>query len=153
MIQSFNSIAVDSIGDIYAAGYIYGTGTYDFGNSQTVTGTYSIGNNILLVKYNSAGVAQWARTVFSGTSNSGFTSVCVDGNGDIYAAGYINGNGLFTFGGQNAQSPVVANNIVLVKYDSFGAAQWAKTVVSGPDESYFTSVSAAAAVMYTQSGI
>ena len=55
-----------SDGSVYAAGCIDGTGTYNFGNSVTAAGTYS-GYNIVLVKYNSSGVAQWARTVTAGS--------------------------------------------------------------------------------------
>ena len=63
--SSFSSVSVASDGSVYAAGYIYGTGTYNFGNSVTATGTYT-GNNIVLVKYDSSGLAQWAQTVTDG---------------------------------------------------------------------------------------
>src|SRR5512143_1722534 len=74
--SDFYSVSVASDGSVYAAGIIYGTGTYDFGNSKTAKGTNS-GVNIVLVKYDSSGVAQWAQTVTAGSSNSYFYSVSV----------------------------------------------------------------------------
>ena len=38
--SDFNSVSVASDGSVYAAGYISGTGTYNFGNSVTATGAY-----------------------------------------------------------------------------------------------------------------
>ncbi len=137
----FYSVAVDSSGNVYAAGYINGTTAYDFGNSQTATGSYS-GNNILLVKYNSSGLAQWAKTVDTGSLSSIFYSVSVDGSGNVYAAGYINGTTAYDFGNsQTATGSHSSNNILLVKYNSSGVAQWAKTVISGSNSSWFRSVS------------
>ena len=93
----FNSVSVASDGSVYAAGYISGTGTYNFGNSVTATGTYGL-HNIVLVKYNSSGVAQWAQTVTAGSSYSRFNSVSVASDGSVYAAGYISGTGTYNFG-------------------------------------------------------
>lgn len=141
-ISSFNSIALDSSGNIYAAGQIYGTGTYDFGNGKTATGTY-IGGNIVLVKYDAAGTAQWAKTVTAGALSSQFYSVTVDSNNNIFAAGYIQGTGAYNFGGGiTATGTYAFSNIVLVKYDSSGTAQWAKTVTAGSDTSVYFSVAA-----------
>ncbi len=133
----FNSVCVDG-SDIYAAGYINGNGLFTFGvqNAQSPV----VANNIVLVKYNSSGAAQWAKTVSSGASNSIFNSLAVYSSGNVYAAGHIDGNGPFDFGSQTATGTNnIGNgyNIVLVKYNSSGAAQWAKTVVAGPNDSVF----------------
>ncbi len=89
----FTSVsAVASDGSVYAAGYIQGNGTYNFGNSVTATGTSTGGINIVLVKYNSSGVAQWAQTVTAGSDSSNFFGVSVASDGSVYAAGYIDGN-------------------------------------------------------------
>ena len=47
-----SSAAVDSSGNVYAVGQLWGPGTVNFGNSATVTGV-SNGYNALLVKYDS----------------------------------------------------------------------------------------------------
>ena len=139
-ISDFYSVAVDSNGNVYAVGEINGTGIYNFGNSITASGKYSV-ENIIIVKYNSSGITQWAKTVSVGPDYSSFKSVAVDNIGNVYAAGYINGISTFDFGNSvTATGKYSQENIVLVKYDSSGATQWAKTVSEGPDYSSFASV-------------
>ena len=60
--SQFSSVAVDSSGDIYAAGYIGGRGLFGFGNQVTATVAYLDGSNILIVKYDSSGAVKWAQT-------------------------------------------------------------------------------------------
>ncbi len=140
--SEFYSVSVGSDGSVYAAGDIYGTSAYDFGNSITAAGAYS-GYGTVLVKYNSSGMAQWARTVTQGSTNSSFYSVSVGSDGSAYAAGYISGTGTYGFGISVTAAGTYNgnNNIVLVKYDSSGVAQWAKTVTAGSGLSQFYSVS------------
>jgi hypothetical protein len=146
-VSSFSSVSVASDGSVYAAGNIYGTGTYDFGNGVTATGPTN-GPNLVLVKYSSStGLAQWARTV-AGSNESSFNGVSVASDGlSVYAAGYIAGTGTFDFGNSVISAGTYTNggSVVLVKYDSSsGLAQWAQTVTAGPGDSFFTSVSAVA---------
>jgi hypothetical protein len=133
----FNGVAVASSGDIYAVGSIFGTGPYKFSDSVTVSGDYS-GNNVSIVKYNSSGDAQWAKSTVEGSDESLFYGVAVDLSGNIYAVGLIAGNGPYKFSdsvpvnGDNSDG-----NIVIVKYNSAGDAQWAKSTIKGPDYSDF----------------
>jgi outer membrane protein assembly factor BamB len=139
----FRSVSVASDGSVYAAGYTDRPSTYDFGNNVTITNPFN-GNNILLVKYNSSGVAQWARSVTAGNGQSRFDSVSVAADGSVYAAGYIAGTGTFNFGNSiTSAGPYIGGNILLVKYDSSGVAQWARTVTMGSFSSYFSGVSVA----------
>jgi hypothetical protein len=134
------SVSVASDGSVYAAGFISGTGTYNFGNNVTATGAYA-GGNIVLVKYNSSGVAQWAQTVTAGNNASSFNSVAVAPDGSVYAAGNISGTGTYNFGNNvTAAGTYSGDNIVLVKYNSSGVAQWAQTVTAGNGESSFNGV-------------
>jgi hypothetical protein len=131
---------------VYAAGYIQANDIYTFGTGVTATGTSSGGINIVLVKYNSSGVAQWAQTVTAGSDSSNFFGVSVASDGSVYGAGYIDGNATDTlnFGNSvNAPETFSGENIVLVKYDSSGVASWAQTVTGGTGASSFTSVSVA----------
>ncbi len=146
--SEIKSLTGDTDGNIYAAGYIYGIdgGTYNFGNGVTATGPYG-GSNILLVKYNSSGTAQWAQTMATGTKDSMFNSVAADSNGNIYAAGCITGKQTYNFGngviatGPNDEGPGYwGYNILLVKYNSSGAAQWAQTVAAGSSASWYNSI-------------
>jgi len=136
----FNSVTVDSAGNVYAAGYQTGTGTYTYGTGVSVAGSSSA-NNVVLVKYNSSGTAQWARTVSSGSSDSIFFGVAVDASGNVYAAGYQMGIGSYVYGiGVSISGPSNYNNVVLVKYNSSGTAQWARTVTSGSIGCKFNSI-------------
>ncbi|HXY53067.1 MAG TPA: hypothetical protein VEM40_00150 [Nitrospirota bacterium] len=140
--SDFNGVSVASDGSVYAAGDIYGTGTYNFGSGVISQGTCT-SSNVVLVKYNSSGAAQWARTVTAGSDKSLFNSVAVALDGSVYAAGYIYGTGSYYFGGVNIAGTFTGSNIVLVKYDSTGVAQWARSVTEGINVSTFSSVSVA----------
>ena len=136
--SGFNAVAVDAFGNVYAAGLQNGTCTY--GSGVTAAGTSSNGN-VVLVKYDSTGNAQWARTVSAGSDRSQFDAVAVDASGNVYAAGYQSGTGAFTYGsGVTATGTSSDYNMVLVKYDSGGTAQWARTVSAGSDRSQFDAV-------------
>jgi hypothetical protein len=133
---------LDAAGNVYAAGKIYGTGTFNFGNGVTAAGQIPSGFSVLVVKYNSSGQAQWAQTLSAGSSNSTYYAVVVDSSGNVYASGAINGTGTFGFGnGVTAAGPIggsgaAGDNLVLVKYNSSGTAQWARTVAGSSSSAY-----------------
>jgi hypothetical protein len=137
--SSFNSVAVDASGNIYAAGFQHSTGSYTYGNGVSARGTASssIKSNVVLVKYNSSGDAQWAKTVSSGSDHSLFKSVAVDTSGNIYVAGSQFGTGSCTYGSGISATGTASYGYtgVLVKYNSSGEAQWAKTVSAGSSSS------------------
>jgi hypothetical protein len=129
---------------VYAGGKIFGTSSYDFGNSVTAVAGGANWWNIILVKYNSSGMVQWARSVISGGDNSFFLSVSAASDGSVYAAGYTDRATTFDFGNSvSITNPYNGNNILLVKYNSSGVAQWARTVTAGSGHSHFYSVSVA----------
>jgi hypothetical protein len=130
----FDAVAVDGLGNIYAAGYTSGAATYEFGSGVTATGTAAA--NTLLVKYDSAGNAVWARTLTSGADGAYFLggSVAADSSGNVYAAGEIVGTGSYGFGnGIVASGSSTGHNSLLVKYDSSGSALWARSVTGAAD--------------------
>jgi uncharacterized repeat protein (TIGR02543 family) len=143
--SSFSSVAVDSSGNVYAAGRQWGTGSFTYGEGVSVAGTYADDANVVLVKYDSSGTALWAKSVTAGTNRSSFNSVAVDSSGNVYAAGRQSGSGSYTYGETYGEGVSVAGsysnaNVVLVKYDSSGVALWAKSVTAGTNESRFNSV-------------
>jgi hypothetical protein len=113
------------------AGRISGAGSYDFGGGVKITMRYGSG---VLVKYESSGAPQWARTVNADnpSASSSFYSVAVDAGGNVYAAGDIYHPGSYDFGG-GVKITVRYQSGVLVKYDSSGTAQWARTVTLALD--------------------
>ncbi|MHA1492157.1 MAG: SBBP repeat-containing protein [Promethearchaeota archaeon] len=95
--DSCNGVAVDSLDNIYVAGYTssFGAGSYD----------------MCLVKYNSStGTQQWNVT-WGGSSGDAGLGVAVDSLDNIYVAG-------------STDSWRDSNDMCLVKYDSSGARLW-----------------------------
>jgi hypothetical protein len=137
----YQGVAVDGSGNIYAAGFTYGSGSFTFGTGVTATGTATGGSNVLLVKYDSTGTAQWAQTLTSGSMGSKFNAVTVDKYGSVYAVGNIYSAGPWGFGnGVSLTGTVNDNEAVVVKYYPWGKAQWARTVSQGTAGSYFYGV-------------
>jgi uncharacterized delta-60 repeat protein len=100
-------IAVDGSGNVYVTGWSAGSGT---------------GNDYATIKYNSAGVQQWAaRYNGPGNSNDGANSIAVSGNGNIYVTGESAGSGTGT-------------DYATIKYNSAGVQQWV-TRYNGPGNS------------------
>lgn len=115
----FNKVA--KIGDyIYAVGTVYGNQAYDFGNGVAVTGSAGSSDNAVIVKYDQAGTAIWARSTAAGTQESSFNGVA--GNSSIiYAAGYVYGDGEFQFGTCHVTGLINGDSTaILVAYDLDG---------------------------------
>ena len=135
----YNAVAADSSGNVYAAGYFNGTGTFTFGTGVSVAGNASTSSTAVLVKFDSSGNALWAK-VPSGSNDSTFASVTTDPSGNVYVTGG-QGVGTFSYGtGVSAAGVCPEGNTVLVKYDSSGNALWAR-VPDQPEGADFTSVS------------
>lgn len=107
-------IAVDTSGNIYVTGY---TGGGLDGN------TSAGGNDIFLVKYDSAGNKQWTRQ-FGTANNDGGSGVALDSSGNVYVTGFAGGS---LDGNTFAGGP---NDIFLAKYDSGGNKQWTRLLGS-----------------------
>lgn len=93
------SVAVDTSGNVYAAGNIRGTsGLFD----------------ILVVKYDTSGNQLW-EALYNSPFNLDDISNCsaLDESGNFYVGGYSNGTG-------------TSADYILLKYNSSGAFQWAK---------------------------
>jgi hypothetical protein len=137
----FNSVAVDQNSkDVYVAGDMDG-GTEIYGNNVSVTEVFT-GYNALLVKYNSNGIAQWAKSAVTAPGDSLFYGVTVDEFGNVYAAGSQYGTTAFDYGCGNVSAGYQGSNGLLVKYNSNGTPLWAKSTTSGGAHSYFRGVAA-----------
>ena len=100
-------IATDSSGNVYVTGIT--SGAFGGGN----VGSY----DLILVKYNSAGVKQWTKQ--HGTSSwDEARGIATDSSGNVYVTGFTGG----ALDGSNAGS----NDLFLVKYDSAGDRKWTK---------------------------
>jgi hypothetical protein len=125
------SVYVDGSGNVYATGYTYND--IDFGNGVTLTNIASY--DFFIVKYNSAGTAQWVATAQaggdSGTGTERTSAVYGDDSGNIYLSGYTDGD--IDFGNGVTLTNKGDNDFFVVKYNSAGTAQWIRTAESGGD--------------------
>jgi len=126
----FYAVAVDSAGNIYAAGSQSGTEAYDYGDGVNATGTGTVSNPVL-VKYNSSGTAQWARTTLAGSGGAYFSAVAADSAGNVYAAGTQIGAEAHNYGDGVTLTGTSIGNPILVKYNSSGTTQWGRTIIEG----------------------
>jgi hypothetical protein len=142
---NLKGVSIDGAGNVYTVGRTFGTGSFGFGNGVTATGTDTSGyGNTLVVKYDSSGVAQWARTLIAGTGGANLNSVTTDGEGNLYAVGTSMGTGTFNFGNSvtaTGSAPATKGNTLVLKYNSSGVAQWVQTLTSGTGGGYLNGVS------------
>ena len=124
----FYDIAADTEGNVYAVGYQYGDSTFTYGTGVSAAGSaVNSYNNAVIVKYSTDGTAQWARTVSTGSNHSEFTGIAIDSGDNIYVVGHQNGTGTYTYGtGVTAAGIDSSRNLIIVKYNSGGTAQWGK---------------------------
>jgi len=141
--SAFYGVAVDG-SDIYAAGAQVGANVQYQYKSEGASATGQAASwNAVLVQYDSAGEAQWAQAAQqSGGQLSVFYGVAADGLGKVYAAGFQQTAGEFTYGGASAQGTYSNNSAVIVQFDSAGAGQWARAARGGNDKSCFTGIAA-----------
>jgi hypothetical protein len=96
----------------------------------------------VIVKYDSSGLALWARSTTTNIATSTFRGVSIDSDGNSYAVGQINGTGTYNFGsGITVSGASTAINIVIIKYDPDGTPLWAKSTSSGTSSAQYYGVS------------
>ena len=102
-------ITVDGAGNYYITGSYTGTATF---------GTVLLNNtgqsDIFIVKYNAAGVVQWAQK-YGGLYNEQGNSIAVDASGNCFVGGY------------SYAANFTSCRIFYAKYNAAGVALWAKT--------------------------
>lgn len=131
----------DSANNVYAVGALQSVSAVTFDTGVTALAAYTTGNSAIIVKYNSSGVAQWAKTTTAGAAASVFNGVAIDSSGNLYAVGYQTGTGSYSYAaGVSATGAATGTNVVIVKYDSAGTAQWAKTTTTGTSAGEFRAV-------------
>jgi len=141
--SSFNALAVDPNGGVYAAGKQSGNGS--FGSGVSLSDSVS---GAILVKYNNKGDAQWAQKSSTGTSE--FKAVSVDASSNnVYAVGSTYPDTV-TFGANKTAQGNSSFNVLLVKFNSSGTALWARSVFSENNnkDSYFLGVAVNSSGVY-----
>lgn len=123
----FNAVTRSAEGELFVVGSQTGGDPIDYGNDLLVPTATDRYRHALLIKYDANGMAQWARTPLSVEANSTFLGVTVASDGSLYAVGEI-GRGVYDFGTGPISGKSSSENIIIVKYNADGVAQWARTV-------------------------
>lgn len=110
-------VITDNNGNVFVVG-IFQSSTITFGGYTLNNGG---DNDVYLVKYDSGGVAQWAKRAGGSSWDNGF-GVGTDGLGNAYISGYF-GSSTMTFDGLTVS--LSGGSIFLAKYDPLGNALWA----------------------------
>jgi len=141
-IDSYPSITVDSTENVIIAGQyqaatltVYNSATSSGGTITPAASAFTLPNSgqaaVLLVKYNSDGVAQWA-TRIDGTSNENSAVATIGSSDSIYiSCSYATGP-VSIYNSDTTNTELVKGtgfaNLCLVKYGSDGIASWATSV-------------------------
>jgi hypothetical protein len=138
-----HSCSVDGSGNVYLAGETGSINSIAIGGHKVTIDSNSSFNYAFLVKFNSAGIRQWA-TYYGFISHSYNISCAVDGSENVYLAGSTYGNHTFlppnniAFSGhQNIKGDFNFDDAFLVKFNSTGVRQWA-TYYGGEYNDYGT---------------
>lgn len=129
------SIAIDGSGNVYVTG-----------SSEGLVGTHGIFEDYVTVKYNSAGVQQWAASYNGpGGDFDAAYSIAVDGAGNVYVTGES--------GGGSGGSGFPYQDYATIKYNSAGVLQWAAryngTAVAADDKANQLKIDASGNVYVT----
>ena len=120
--DDLSSAAVDAAGNVVVAGRFMGSitnlGVANLASAGLIDG--------LVVKFNPAGVVQWAKAV-GGTRSDFLVSVAVDAPGNVVVAGYFSAS-ITNLGGAANVASAGSNDGLVVKFNPAGVVQWAKAV-------------------------
>ena len=138
---SGRSINIDDSGNIYTTGIFFYTVDFDPG-SGTDNHT-SVGSaDVFIQKLDSNGNFLWAKT-FGGTDSEHSNSITVDTSGNIYTAGYFEGQANFDPEGGNVISMSYQEDVFIHKLDANGNFLWVRTFGGmGEDMAYSITVDA-----------
>jgi len=120
------SMILDSLGNLYITGYF--ESTVDFDPGVGVYNLISNGNlDVFVLKMDSSGNLLWAKS-FGGASAEESFSIAIDGSGNLYTVGFLEGTVDFNPGHGNYILNSNGNRDVFIhKMDSSGNIQWAKS--------------------------
>ena len=119
-----SSLRADANGNVYLSG-----NTDSFGGTLiATTGAHQTTNggqfDTYLVKFNNAGVRQWA-TYYGGTGFDSGSACSVDAGGNVYFSGQTDSQSNITTTGSHQQAFGGGQDAFLVKFNSAGVRQWA----------------------------
>ena len=126
-----NSLALDSAGNIFLAGSVYRTATFERTN---LCNPSSFDSDAFVAKFDSTGDMRWVRQI-SGGSYDQANGVALDTNGNVFVTGFFTGQS--SFGETNLISRG-GEDVFLAKYDSDGNPAWARQFGGTADDVGFS---------------
>jgi len=139
-LNSGNSIAIDTSGNVFTTGHFRGTVDFDPG-AGTFNLTSSGESDIFISKIDASGNFVWAKQM-GGTSFDEPYSIAVDALGNVYTTGYFRGTVDFDPGpGTFNLSSAGSADIFISKLDASGDFLWAKQL-GGTLNNYAYSIAA-----------
>lgn len=127
-----NGLAIDGNENSYMTGHASGD-TIKFG-TQYFNGYTMFDHEIITLKLNNAGVAQWLRHGGSQQNDEGW-DIITDAAGNSVITGFLGGNSLFaTFDGLQVQLFTQSAHCFLARYDANGLISYARVMGGGSDD-------------------
>lgn len=126
-LESGNSIATDSSGNVYTTGWFNGTTDFDPG-----TGTFPLTSagtsDIYIAKYDSLGSLLWAKRIGGNSLDQGFATAC-DSSGNIFFTGTFTGTVDFDPGsGSTFLYAGSVSRVFICSFDASGNFRWVKQI-------------------------
>jgi hypothetical protein len=145
---NINDLAVDSAGNVYAAGSAYGT-SINTGLLPALALPRPAASNSFALKIDTNGASVWSKAFGGGTASMSGNGIAVDGSNNVYLAGHFNGG--------NTTVPAMTrsgtSNTFAIKLNSSGTDVWAKnqggTSVTATTEAHAVAVDASGNVFLT----
>lgn len=113
----FCGVAADGVGNVYLAAYFEETASFG-GKEVTAVGSY----DLVVVKYDASGVAQWA-TSGGGPGEDYGQGIAVDNAGNVYLTGSFEGNATF---GTTQITSAGSSDVIVARLSPEGVFTWVK---------------------------
>ncbi len=127
--------ATDSEGNLYIAGYVFGSASYSnqFATANAFQSSYGGGvSDGLIAKFNSNGILLWA-TFFGGAGDDYISSIYIDKNDNIFIVGETSSSGLSTIGSFQENFGGSTDGF-LARFTSNGSLVWSTYVGTDKDD-------------------
>lgn len=116
-------VVIDGQDRIYVTGSCQGNA--DFGNGIVLPGSGSL-DDWFTARYDTAGNCIWADRIANSPGTSEGRGIARDAAGGVYVTGFAGSSG-YSFGDVVVNNGGFTRQAVIVKYDSTGTAQWARS--------------------------